>query len=178
MVIDLAILGMVLEGPRSAYDLQKDVEYHHYPRWTRISVPSVYRKVLQLQERGDLRSEETPGDRRKTVYTITEQGRRRFLALMREQASAPAPLLLDCNVVAANLNKVDRETALELLGRMRESVTASARETAGYEASYEGLPLTARTVFDQQRRLYGALLEWLEALEAQVREERGWDGAV
>ena len=54
--IDLAILGMVLEEPRSAYDIQKDVEYHHFSRWTKISVPSVYRKVLQLQQQGSMPS--------------------------------------------------------------------------------------------------------------------------
>ena len=45
--IDLVILGIVLEKPQSAYDIQKDVEYHHFSRWTKISVPSIYRKVLQ-----------------------------------------------------------------------------------------------------------------------------------
>ena len=48
--IDLVILGIVLEKPQSAYDIQKDVEYHHFSRWTKISVPSIYRKVLQLSE--------------------------------------------------------------------------------------------------------------------------------
>ena len=49
--IDLVILGIVLEKPQSAYDIQKDVEYHHLSRWTKISVPSIYRKVLQLSEK-------------------------------------------------------------------------------------------------------------------------------
>lgn len=30
--IDLVILGIVLEKPQSAYDIQKDVEYHHLSR--------------------------------------------------------------------------------------------------------------------------------------------------
>ena len=34
--IDLVILGIVLEKPQSAYDIQKDVEYHHFSRWTKI----------------------------------------------------------------------------------------------------------------------------------------------
>lgn len=33
--IDLVILGIVLEKPQSAYDIQKDVEYHHFSRWTK-----------------------------------------------------------------------------------------------------------------------------------------------
>ena len=55
--IDLVILGIVLEKPQSAYDIQKDVEYHHFSRWTKISVPSIYRKVLQLSEKGYLQSD-------------------------------------------------------------------------------------------------------------------------
>ena len=28
--IDLVILGIVLEKPQSAYDIQKDIEYHNF----------------------------------------------------------------------------------------------------------------------------------------------------
>lgn len=54
--IDLVILGIVLEKPQSAYDIQKDIEYHNFSRWTKISIPSVYKKVLQLKEKGYLTS--------------------------------------------------------------------------------------------------------------------------
>ena len=33
--IDLVILGIVLEKPQSAYDIQKDIEYHNFSRWTK-----------------------------------------------------------------------------------------------------------------------------------------------
>lgn len=39
--IDLVILGIVIEKPQSAYDIQKDVEYHHFSKWAKISVPSI-----------------------------------------------------------------------------------------------------------------------------------------
>ena len=29
--IDLVILGIVLEKPQSAYEIQKDIEYHYFP---------------------------------------------------------------------------------------------------------------------------------------------------
>lgn len=34
--IDLAIIGIVLEKPQSAYDIQKDVEYHNSPGGQRL----------------------------------------------------------------------------------------------------------------------------------------------
>ena len=73
--IDLVILGIVLEKPQSAYDIQKDVEYHHLSRWTKISTPSIYRKVLQLSEKGYLQSDVVKGSKfaDKAVYSITKQ---------------------------------------------------------------------------------------------------------
>ena len=75
--IDLVILGIVLEKPQSAYDIQKDVEYHHFSRWTKISVPSIYRKVLQLSEKGYLQSDIVKGDKfaDKAIYSITDPTR-------------------------------------------------------------------------------------------------------
>ena len=56
--IDLIVLGCVAKQPQSAYDIQKDVEEHNLTEWTRISIPSIYKKVLRLQEDGYLESEE------------------------------------------------------------------------------------------------------------------------
>ena len=82
--IDLVILGIVSEKPQSAYDIQKDIEYHHLSRWTKISVPSIYRKVLQLSEKGYLQSNIVKGDRfaDKAVYSLTDEGRKYFNSLM------------------------------------------------------------------------------------------------
>ena len=78
--IDLVVLGIVLEKPQSAYDIQKDVEYHNLSKWTKISVPSIYRKVLQLKEKGYLESDIVKGDKfaDKAIYSITEKGKEYF----------------------------------------------------------------------------------------------------
>lgn len=170
--IDLVILGMVLERPRSAYDIQKDVEGHHFSRWTKVSTPSIYRKVLQLHAQGYLRSETVRGERLadKAVYSITEKGRACFDALMEEQAARSVPLLFDFNVMIANLNKLEPERALALTRRLRRSLTDSARTTEDFAAQYADIPLTGRTIFAQQRLLYQALLAWLDGFESQLRE--------
>ena len=72
----------MLEKPQSAYDIQKDVEYHHLSRWTKISVPSIYRKVLQLSEKGYLKSNVVKGDRFAAV-SYTHLLRRSFPKIMR-----------------------------------------------------------------------------------------------
>lgn len=167
--IDLVILGIVLEKPQSAYDIQKDVEYHHFSRWTRISVPSIYRKVLQLGERGYLQSNIVKGDRfaDKAVYSITDKGRKYFKELMASYAANPVPLLFDFNVVVANLNKLDKTEATELISALRRSIYTSAKLNEAHAQKFSNLPLEGKTIFEQQQLLYRALLEWLDNFEAQ-----------
>lgn len=169
--IDLVILGIVLEKPQSAYDIQKDVDYHHLSRWTKISVPSIYRKVVQLNEKGYLQSDIVKGDRfaDKAVYSITEKGRFYFEQLMDTYASEPVPLLFDFNVVITNLNKMDKEKALELVAKLRNNIAVSAKSNDEYAVKYADIPLVGRAVFEQQRLLYRSLLEWLDEFESQYK---------
>ena len=60
-----------------------------------------YPKVLQLSEKGYLKSNVVKGDRfaDKAVYSITDKGRKYFNELMSTYASESIPLLFDFNVV-------------------------------------------------------------------------------
>ena len=169
--IDLVILGIVLEKPQSAYDIQKDVEYHHLSRWTKISVPSIYRKVLQMDRQGYLESSIVKGDKfaDKAVYSITDKGRAYFEQLMDTYAGQKVPLLFDFNVVITNLNKMDRKKALDLIKKLRDNITASANSIDEYAACYQNIPLGGRAIFEQQSLLYQSLLEWLDKFESQFR---------
>ena len=172
--IDLAILGIVLEKPQSAYSIQKDVEYHRFPMWTKISVPSIYRKVIQLSEKGYLKSDIVKGERfaDKAIYSITDKGREYFEKLMYDYANQQVPILFDFNVVITNLNKMDKARALELVTQLRENIIASKQTNKKYaDEYYSHLPLVGKTIFDEQQLLYNALLEWIDTFERQFKEE-------
>ena len=50
--IDLIVLGILKKKSLSAYDIQKLVEYRNISKWVKISTPSIYKKVIQLEEKG------------------------------------------------------------------------------------------------------------------------------
>ena len=50
--IDLIVLGMLKKEPMGAYDIQKLVEYRNISKWVKISTPSIYKKAIQLEEKG------------------------------------------------------------------------------------------------------------------------------
>lgn len=167
--IDLVILGIVAEKPQSAYDIQKDIEYHHLSRWTKISIPSIYRKVLQLSEKGYLRSDIVKGDRfaDKAVYSITDEGKDYFNSLMQYYATQTVSLLFDFNVVIANLNKLNKDAALDLISKLKESITVSVGTNEEYLTEYSNIPLVGKTIIEQQGLLYKTLLEWLDTFREQ-----------
>ena len=53
--IDLIVLGMLKRDAMSAYDIQKLVEYRNISKWVKISTPSIYKKTIQLEEKGLIR---------------------------------------------------------------------------------------------------------------------------
>lgn len=171
--IDLVILGILLEKPQSAYDIQKDVEYHNLTRWTKISVPSIYRKVIQLNEKEYLASNIVKGNKfaDKAVYSITDKGRTYFEELMSEYANQEVSVLLDFNVVITNLNKMDKQKALSIIAQLRANILNSTKVNEGYAEEYENIPLVGRTIFEQQKLLCCALLDWIDNFEAKFKKE-------
>ena len=115
-------------------------------------MPSVYRKVLELKKKGYLESRSVKGERfsDKTVYAITDTGRKYFHEEMAACASRGATL--------------------------RERIRTSAADNERYAAEFADIPLVGRTIFDQQRLVYEALLKWLDGLEAALEKEPpdGW----
>ena len=60
----------------SAYDIQKLVEYRNISKWVKISTPSIYKKAIQLEEKGLIRGEIVKEGKmpEKAIYSLTEAG--------------------------------------------------------------------------------------------------------
>ena len=120
-----------------------------------------------------MKSNVVKGDRfaDKAVYSITDKGRKYFNELMSTYASESIPLLFDFNVVITNLNKVSKDEALKLISKLRTSIQSSALSSEQYASEFSDIPLVGKTIFEQQRLLYHALLDWLDNFESQFSQE-------
>jgi DNA-binding PadR family transcriptional regulator len=171
--IDLILLGLVHDQPRSAYEMQKHVEYRNLGKWVRISTPSVYKKVLRLEQQGYLARHVEKAGRmpEKAVYSITPKGLKRFEELMREGASSAVEVLFDFNAVVANLNKLPQGEALQLIDTLRGGILESLKYMEGVRPEREHIPLTGRAVLDQQILVLKALCGWADGFRAQFARE-------
>lgn len=172
-VIDLILLGMVMEAPASAYEIQKDVEAHHFSRWAKVSTPSIYKKVIHLKQKGYLDSEVVREGNmpEKTVYRITESGQAYFEQLMAHFAAQPVAPIFDFNAVVANLSRVSPERGRRLVADMVESIDRSAAELSQLRELYADIPHRGRAIIEQQQRVLEALMEWARAFEQSWEDE-------
>ncbi len=171
--IDLIVLGCLAKQPRSAYDIQKDVEEHNLSEWTRISIPSIYKKVLRLQEQGYIAGDEKAGERsvKKNVYHITERGKEYMESLMAELSLSPPKVLMDFNAVVCNLNKVDKPTALALIKNIISGIEQSKQYYHSALKEHADIPLVGKAIMEQQEKVCVTLLEWAKDLYDSYKEE-------
>ena len=109
--IDLIVLGILKKEPMGAYDIQKLVEYRNISKWVKISTPSIYKKAIQLEEKGLIKGEIVKEGKmpEKVVYSLTEAGEKEFENLMLEIAEKPIHIFLDFNAVIVNLDSLSPE---------------------------------------------------------------------
>lgn len=171
--VDLVILGMLMEKPQSAYELQKDVAYHHYDKWSKIGLPTIYQNVHRLEAAGYLQGEVQTGEKRanRKIYSITEAGKAHFVQLMRENVDREVQFLFDFNIVITNMNKVPQVEAETLLQKLHDNISKAAAQNAALAAKYADIPFVGQAIFQQQQQLYQALLDWMAGFRAAFNKE-------
>ena len=162
--IDLVILGLIKRNPQSAYDLQKTLEYRNISRWVKISTPSIYKKVLRLEEQGYLTGRVEQGGKmpNKTIYSITDSGEVYFLNLMEENAGNAVSVMLDFNAVIMNLGLVPDDKKEELLDRVEGGIHDMRIRFDENRQGKSEAAMTGRTFLEQQYGVATALQNWME----------------
>ena len=163
--IDLIVLGMVKQTPLSAYDIQKLVEYRNISRWVKISTPSIYKKVIQLSEKGYLEGK-TNGE--KTVYSLTPDGEKEFEKLMLAISCEPIQFFLDFNAVIVNLQSLSKDKQKNCLNNIENNIKilkTYIEENINMKKDIDDVPKTGMAVLHQQLKLSEVIEEWIASIK-------------
>ena len=164
--IDLIVLGILKKESMSAYDIQKLVEYRNISKWVKISTPSIYKKVIQLEEKGYITSTQVKEGKmpEKAVYTLTDSGKSQFEKLMVEISLKPIHIFLDFNAVIVNLDGLSRENQKVCLANIEDNIkTLKAYENLKKNAPE--IPKTGIAVLEQQLILIQAIETWIASMK-------------
>lgn len=168
--IDLIVLGMLKKQPLSAYDIQKLVEYRNISKWVKISTPSIYKKVIQLEEKGLLQSVLVRENNmpEKAVYSLTDSGEQEFERLMRELSAQPIRMFLDFNAVIVNLDSVPLEiqkTCIDSIEKNVQDLKTYLEENLREKENAPEVPEIGMAVLRQQFVLAETIGIWIEELK-------------
>ncbi len=171
--IDLIVLGIIKEKEQSAYDLQKIVEYRNISKWVKVSTPSIYKKVIQLEKKGFIKGNLSRDGNmpEKSIYHITESGEAYFLELMKKIPDQMVNIFLDFNAVIINLELVSPYERRDVTEKIKSQIHQFQKAVSQLEKERTDIPITGRAVLNQQVLLSEALNKWIEDFRALYSEE-------
>jgi len=143
-----AVLGMLMAGPRTGYDLKKDFDEQVRAFWAE-SLGQIYPTLHRLRDQGLIRSEESPstGGPRRILYSITSNGEHALLEWLAEPA-APDTVRNELLLKVFFGNIAGSQTSIAQIRQYEHSLRAIKSLYEMYEREIESRDVSP------QRRLY------------------------
>jgi DNA-binding PadR family transcriptional regulator len=173
--VQLAVLGSIDRlGEGSGYDIAQDLERKMISRWADIKQASVYHAIRQLEKDGALRPVRQTRDGRfptKTIYEITDEGRRLFDTLQEEAFLGLYPRFYGFKI-ALKFNT--RRSSDEIQQFAARAIAAIDAQLAAMDSYLGGLDPTSTQhsydsfFIDHDRRLLLAERQWIAEAAARA----------
>ncbi|MFC1650304.1 PadR family transcriptional regulator [Candidatus Latescibacterota bacterium] len=126
---EAALLGLLSEKSKHAYEIKLDIESRSMDYWTEISMSSVYKLLKKLEKRQIVKSETKLSENNvaQKIYSLTKDGKKMFIAKLKEIASSWQPSIHPVDVALKNLNLLDHKDAVECLEKYHKSLEETIR---------------------------------------------------
>ena len=158
---DIVLLSLLAEQPRHGYDLDRVIEQRGYRQWTSLAFSSVYYLLKRLSERGLLEPDQGSQGRR-TVFRVTEAGRRELRQAAGERVLAPAPPSAGVLPALNAYSRLDDPELVTLLVRRAEALLGRLDELRALRAQVD--EEHALAIFDYEILRQEADLVWTRTL--------------
>lgn len=163
--IDLIVLGILMQGAKSAYEMVRFIRENQLASVLKISEPAVFKSCRRLAEAGLLDGEtiRTSGVPDKVVYAVNASGQARFQELMCHFTREYKPFYLDINAVVWNIENLPGEEGRKLLAGLQVQLSMAKKYIIQHEAEMrDKLPFGPRQIVKQYRMTITALADWID----------------
>lgn len=175
---ELHILGLLLSGPKTGYDLHRIVVAHG-ELFTDLKKGNVYYLLERLAASGALQVTTEGGARgprrERLIYALTEQGRQRFHDLLREVVRTYELPHSGVEVGMIFLPHLDPNDVAHLLEERRQAVLA--RRAVVERKASAGDHLHEQLAQDHLLCMVDAELAWVERTLQRVRQRQEEDAS-
>jgi DNA-binding PadR family transcriptional regulator len=181
MISDLetSILGLVSEGFRYGYEMEKIIEERNMRNWTEIAFSSIYYVLKRLEKKGFISSgSEMANGRSRKVYDVTPTGIEEMRGKVTELVSSYNAATDPFDLGIGNLQRLSYEEAISGLRSYRESLDDkeqfyNKRLAVMLDSEW---PLHIRGLVTRPLAMLDAEKKWVESyiteLEAHHKEKK------
>jgi DNA-binding PadR family transcriptional regulator len=169
----LAVMGLLEERPRHPYDVAFTMQQRSMDRHIKLSLGTLYHTFEQLQRHGWVRPVETEREGRRperTVYTVTEDGHREFMARLRELIAEPVSDYSSLEAGLAFMHQLGADEAACLLRRRAEVLTEQIEHTDLVHDTLRDKGLSRLSLIEvelvQDMRRFQ--IEWVRRIAAEI----------
>jgi DNA-binding PadR family transcriptional regulator len=170
----LAILVYLGERPRHPYEIAADMRLRHQHESIKLNYGSLYSVITPLERQKLIEAQETIRDGKRperTIYTITDQGRRECVDWLSELLSAPTKEYTNFEAALSLLGALPPDEVAELLTRRVKALDMQIAQEAAMRQS--GMPADLPRLFvlegeynqvlaEAERNFVAALVEEIE----------------
>ncbi len=170
-----ALLGLLSECPMHPYQIEREVEFRDMRSWTELSMSSIYKLLVKLEERGLVTRKDEISDenRLRKLYYISPEGKseleKKLLLILNE----PEHPKWSIDVATYNLDVLDRREALDALGRYRKELENRIRYWQDVEKCLEELECPDHRFAVARRPVYllRGEIEWVDSYMESIGRE-------
>jgi DNA-binding PadR family transcriptional regulator len=121
---EAALLCLLSEKPKHAYEIEQDIKQRDMRYWTEISMSSVYKLLNKLERQELLKSTVnlSKNNVAQKVYALTAKGRKAFKEKVAQLLTTWEPAKHPLDIGLASLWMLDRKEALGLLAAYGEQL--------------------------------------------------------
>ena len=121
---EAALLGLLSEGPKHPYQIEKDVQFRDMRFWTELSMSAIYKLLRKLEEDEYVTctTELTEENRARKIYQITEEGATALREKLAELLLEAEHVRWQVDIAFYNLDMFDKQMQLAMLRDYRRAV--------------------------------------------------------
>ena len=170
---EAALLGLLSEGAKHPYQIEKDVQFRDMRYWTELSMSTIYKALTKLEVMNLVESTTQISDenRARKVYQLTPEGQEAFRDKLRELLQEPEHLRWQADVAFYFLLNLPISEQLELLASYKGALEKAIAEFKALEEFMLGMDCPPQHVSIARRWIYmtEGEVRWVEDYIGRLR---------
>jgi len=169
---EAALLGLLSEGAKHPYQVEKDVQYRDMRYWTELSMSTIYKALTKLEVMNLVESstEISDGNRARKVYQLTPEGEEAFRDKIIELLQEPEHLRWQADVAFYFMDVMPLPKQKEVLENYRKGLEKGISEHRALEEFMLGINCSVQHVSIVRRWIFMAEgeIHWVDDLLSRL----------